>query len=250
MLRRIVYMEKNTSFALDQVQKIVVKVAWPQLEVDFDNGTDIRVFIAGDDTSVPQMQVGLMNEVFSIEQPQYGLWKNYRIGSWMQIMLKVPKSYAHAVHISTVSGDCIVRGFAGDTLDINTVNGKLIVNQVQSNTLMLDSVNGSLTARDIVCDTLKSKTVNGAFVYENMQAKRVRASAVSAAQQYELVEGFESLDITSVSGNIDILQPHANLDVKVHAIAANVFYDDINLSEEGIPVRINVITGSVKIKKK
>ncbi len=242
-------MEKQFQFTAENIRRLNINVAWPHLELNFGEREDIHVLIAGDDGSVPHMKVEQTEQGLLIEQPQFGLFKDYRIGSWMQIMVEVPRSFSRLVDINTVSGSCIIRNYCGEDLRVDTVSGKIILSDIQSASLKAGSISGSLSARNVQCEELKSKSVSGSFAYENLQAAKIRASSVSAKQSYELAEKFQSMDITTVSGSIEIFQPCDKVDARVRAVSSSVFYDGVEL-EEGAPrIAVNLVSGNLRIKK-
>jgi len=242
-------MEKIFHFSTDGLQRININLAWPQVEVSFGEREDIHILIAGDDGSVAQMKVEQKDEGLLIEQPQYGLFKSYRAGTWMQVMVEIPATFSRLVDINTVTGSCLLRAYRGEDLRVNTVSGKIILSDILSKRLRVGSISGSMTARNVRCEELRSKSVSGSFVYENLEAAEMRASSVSARQSYDLRKAFHSLDITSVSGNIDIMQPYDKVDAQIRAVASSAFYDGVELAEGAPRIHINIVSGNVKIKK-
>lgn len=242
-------MEKTFQFGIENLEQVCINVAWPHLEVHFSDREELHMLMAGDESSLSQMKVDFDGKKLFVEQPQFGLFKNYMQGAWMQIILDIPKAYRKLLDINSVQGSVLVRAYSGEDLRVDTVSGKIIVNDIQSELLSLGTVSGSMTARNVTCEQLKSKSVSGMFVYENLQAKSVKASSVSAKQYYELFHGFEHLDINSVSGNIEVLQPYDKVDAKVRAISSSASYVGVELESGAPKININIVSGNVKIKK-
>ncbi len=241
-------MEKNFSFPTSNLDSIVVKTSWPQLEVNFSKIENINLFIAGDNKSVMQIEPKQSSNNLVIEQPQYGLNIDYKNGSWMQIVLNIPIEYKGKLSLNTVSGNCLLHGYNGSELVIDTISAGIIINNIKSDKIKLFSVNGSITAKNIDSNTIKIKTINGKTTLENVYVKKLTSTSVTAPQQYDLIRDYEKIEINSVTGDIEILQPYKKVNANVRSAAACIHYDNVTNEVCDQNIKIHAVSANVKIK--
>ena len=86
-------MERNESFSAEGLHELAVRLAWAQLEIYTDDIGKIQVIASGDEHTVKELRMAVLDGVLEIEQPQYGLSLDITHGHWMQISIRVPKAW-------------------------------------------------------------------------------------------------------------------------------------------------------------
>ncbi|MCL1855849.1 MAG: hypothetical protein FWF86_08960, partial [Clostridia bacterium] len=90
-------MERNELFPTEGLIEVVIHLAWAQLEVFADDVDQIQVLVAGDEDSVSHLDISQKNGVLLVEQPQYGLHLNLASQCWMQVCVRIPRSWRQEI---------------------------------------------------------------------------------------------------------------------------------------------------------
>lgn len=244
-------MEKNLSFSCEGLNEINFKTAWPQVEIIFDSGSEIRLLIVGDDKTVAQIKTELKDGVFLLEQPQYGIIKSYTEGTWIQIFAKIPEIFKGALSVNSISGHYIIKNYQGSWLYADSISGDLYLNDIKAEQVRLNTISATLTLRNVKIDDIKVKNVSGKLIMENASINSISTSSISGQQRLELIDKFNKFSSSSVSGNIEISSPAKSINIKIASLAGKVVLDNVSESqEENDPeVKINIVTGNIRLKR-
>ncbi|NMD39020.1 MAG: DUF4097 domain-containing protein, partial [Christensenellaceae bacterium] len=135
-------MERNLSFDYKLIKEIKINTSWPQIEVFSNETNEIQVVIAGDNKTVAQIKVELDKDELIIEQPKYGINLNIAEGSWMQILLHLPKAYKGEIDVSSILGNINIRGFEGEELSLDSISGNIILDNIAVEYLKAKNISG------------------------------------------------------------------------------------------------------------
>ncbi len=242
-------MERNEHFTLEGVQDVAVRLAWAQLEIFADDVEKIQVLAAGDEQSVTDLRVVSKEGVLLVEQPQYGLSLNLMEGHWMQVCVRVPRSYTKDTHVNTISGLLSARGLRGDTITLDSVSGDLRALRIACRELKLKTISGDVRGEDLRADTLGVRSVSGNLALESLAVRALKCNSVSGEQTYHLSKTFERIDINSVSGDIFITSPVEAMNVGLRSISGRVRTEQVSLTEdENVPiVRVTGVSADLKL---
>lgn len=241
-------MERNLSFDYKLIKEIKINTSWPQIEVFSNETNEIQVVIAGDNKTVAQIKVELDKDELIIEQPKYGINLNIAEGSWMQILLHLPKAYKGEIDVSSILGNINIRGFEGEELSLDSISGNIILDNIAVEYLKAKNISGSITIKNIKCEKLKLRTVSGNIIAENIDADDIKLSGVSGKQSLEIVNNFKKLDIVSVTGDVEIVQPAEFVYAKLKALHGELLLDNVK-EGNGPKLSATSVTGKVKIKR-
>ena len=241
-------MERNLSFDYKQLKEIEINLSWPQLEIFPNEANDVHVIIAGDNKTVPQIKVELQGDKLTVEQPKYGMNLNIAEGSWMQILMYIPNDFKGEIEASTIIGGINIKGFEGEEIAADTVSGNIKLDNIKVNQLKAKNISGGITIRNITCNKLKIRTVSGDVVADNLIAKDIKLSGVSGKQRLELIKNFEDIEIVSVTGDVEIIQPSEHVKAKLKAIHGQLLLDNVS-DGDGPELSATSVTGDVKIKR-
>ena len=239
-------MEKNFEYKLEDINNILIKTAWPQIEILTDSADTIRIMITGDDVSVPSVTVKEDQGNLNIEQPYLGINKNLMQGSWMHIMLILPKNYAKPLNVNSALGNCVITGYNGEHLKLDFISGDIKLHEIEAKKLSIREVSGDVNADNISSDYVKLANVSGKYLIKDFSFKTLASNTVSGEQSYYINNEFDSMDFVTVNSDIDIYQVYETVDVSTRSVINSVTYENVQ-NKEGSP-KINVSGVNTKIK--
>ena len=106
-------MNKILTFSPASVTSMEVHLAWASLEILADDVDELQIMAAGDDNDVNDLKVEEKAGKLTIEQPTYGLTIKLNGERWMQILIRLPRSWKGAVDANTIAGPLPRTGRAG-----------------------------------------------------------------------------------------------------------------------------------------
>lgn len=242
-------MERNLQFETAGLKDIVVHLAWAQLEIFADDVEKIQVLAAGDEGSVSDLRILVEDNALIVEQPQYGLSLNIMESRWMQICIRVPRSWENEVHVSTISGLLSARGLNGHKISMDTVSGDLKGVRLTAKKLSLKTISGDVGAETLCADVLSVRSVSGDLSLEDIDAVSLKCNSVSGEQTYGLKERFQRMDVNAVSGDVIITSPHKMMNVSLRSISGRVRTEGVDIKEdESLPtVRVTGVSADLKL---
>ena len=242
-------MERNMHFEIAGLNDIVVRLAWAQLEIFADDVEKIQVMAAGDEATVSDLRIGIRESELLIEQPQYGLSLNLTESRWLQVCVRVPRTWEKAMHISTISGSLSARGLQGREIVLDTVSGDVRAVRVHAEKLSLKTISGDMRAEKPDAKAVSVRSVSGDVAMDEMNAETLKCNSVSGRQRYHLVKGFERIDINAVSGDVVITSTVTRMNVVMRSISGQVRTEGVSVTEEaGVPmVRATGISADLKL---
>jgi DUF4097 and DUF4098 domain-containing protein YvlB len=107
--------------------------------------------------------------------------------------LSVSDLTGRALEIHETSGDSSILNIAADTVNVQSVSGEIDITSLDTSKMTMGSVSGTITLTGVTADTVKSGTTSGEQDFEGT---------------------FTSLDLSSVSGEIDVVSTVNPADIK------------------------------------
>ena len=121
-----------------------VRLAWAQLEIYTDDIDQLQVIASGDAHTVGDLKIEIVDGELVIEQPQYGLSLDITRGHWMQVCIRMPKTWDREIKANTISGLIVARGLGGDTVAMDTVAGDIRANKITAGKISLKTTAGKI----------------------------------------------------------------------------------------------------------
>ena len=242
-------MERNESFVSDSLNDIVVHMAWAQVEIFADDIERVQVLAAGDEGSVRDLRIETENDTLLVEQPQYGLSLNITESRWMQVCIRVPKTWVKEIHVFTISGLLNARGLNGSRIVLDTVSGDMRAMRVAARDISLKSISGDVRSDRLNADSLTVRTVSGNITLDEAVAQAYKCTTVSGEVKLKLTEGFTSMDVRSVSGDVTVLSPVSSMNVSMRSISGRVATNGVTVAEAGKnpAVRMTGVSADLKL---
>ena len=242
-------MERNVNFGTEGLSDIAVHLAWAQLEIFADDVEKIQVMAAGDENSVSDLRIEVKDGTLLVEQPQYGLSLNIMESKWLQVCVRVPRAWGHGIHCSTLSGLLSARKLNGSEIVLETVTGDLRALKLSAAQMSLKSVSGDTRGEELKAEKLNMRSVSGDAALDALSTKTLKCNSVSGEQTYNMNSSFERVDVTAVSGNVNITAPVEAMNVSLRSISGRVRTEGVSITDrEDVPVvRITGVSADLKL---
>ena len=240
-------MNKILTFSPASVTSMEVHLAWASLEILADDVDELQIMAAGDDNDVNDLKVEEKAGKLTIEQPTYGLTIKLNGERWMQILIRLPRSWKGSVDANTIAGPLRARGVQGTDITFDTVSGDLRAANLSAIALSLRTISGAIQAQGVACDQLGLRTVSGKVALNGVGCMSCRLSGVSADQRVEFSRPFDKLDATTVSGDIDLYAPLTQADIALRAVTGRVLTSGVSIVENAPQVRGTSVSGNLAI---
>lgn len=241
-------MNRNEVFSSLGVASICVKLVWARLEVMTDDTQDVQLLISGSDEDVNRLKVSYVNGVMSVEQPVYRLPPHLMSSHWMDIVLRLPKSWKGEARFSAAtSGSVNVRGFVGTDLSVSTVLGDITASHLNAMTCVLQTVEGKLSATDVQCDQLQLRAVCSNVKLESGSFSQGRISNVTGEINLSLDQPFDWLEANTISGSIWLDAPLSDINVRHKTVSGHLRVAGAEITESGVPITVSSVSGDLEI---
>lgn len=242
-------MERNVNYPAGELHEIVIHLAWAQMEIYADDIDQIQVIASGDAHTLSDLRIAVKDGALEIEQPQYGISLDITHGHWMQLCVRVPKTWDHAVRANTISGALAARGLGCENIELETITGDLKAAKLTGGQLALRTTAGAIRGEQLMAQRLTVRSVSGNIQLDDASAQTYRFTSVSGDIRLKLQEAFEQLEVRSVSGDCSILTELEKLRVSMRSVSGHKTMDGVELTEdETAPaVRVTGVSGDLKI---
>ena len=242
-------MERNESFQMEGLNEIAVHLAWGQLEIFGDDVEKIQVMAAGDESSTQDLRIEVKEGKLVVEQPQYGLSLNITESHWLQVCVRVPRSWSKGIDCNTISGLLSARKLSGSAVELETVTGELRALKITADKLALKTVSGDARGEEITAKALGLRSVSGDMALDGLSIQTLRSNSISGEQTYNMAQGFERVDVNAVSGNVIITSPVEDMNVSLRSISGRVRTQGVNITDRtDVPtVRITGVSADLKL---
>ena len=242
-------MERNLSFDVAGLRGLGIHLAWAQMEVFADDVDKIQVMAAGDDNSVNDLRIETKNGELIVEQPQYGLSLNIMESRWLQVCVRVPRTFEGHVRLNTISGLLSARKLDAGDITLETVSGDLRALKLKATSLTLKTVSGDARGEELTAQRVTMRSVSGDIVLDGLSAQTLKCNSVSGEQTYNMTGTFRSVEVTAVSGNVVITAPVENINVSLRSLSGRVRTQGVSITDdEGAPsVRVTGVSADLKL---
>ena len=242
-------MERNVNFPAADLSELSVRLGWAQLEIYADDIEQIQVIASGDPHTVNDLRIEQTGGELAIEQPQYGITLDLTHSHWMQLCVRVPKTWDSVIRANTVSGLIVARGLGGDAVELDTISGDIRASKITAGKLALKTTAGNLRGEQLMADWITCRSVSGEITLDDLTARSYRFTSVSGDIRLKLKGGFEQMELRTVSGDCSILTDVEAARVSMRTVSGHKSMEGVEQSEaEGTPaIRATGVSGNLKI---
>lgn len=220
-------------YNVSEVTQIKVDVLDADVYVKYSESDDIRLQVF--DKDLNKFNVNFENGVLSLD---YDIKSSLCIGICFfdrRVIVYLPEEFEGILNIDSASGDVDVARLLLANIDIETASGDVIVNGALS--ANIKTASGNVHA-SIVKDT-EIKTISGDI--DVNEIKDLVINTTSGEVDVYNLDG--SLDISSVSGDIDLKNINLVSNSKIHTVSGEVDIARIN----SIYIETKTISGDVEV---
>lgn len=240
-------MDRNEAFDALSASALSLHLAWASLDVMVEDVEDIQLLISGDEEDVSAMKIALAEGRLTVEQPTYGLSYKVNMARWMQLLLRIPRSWKGAVEATTISGPLTVRGLTGTDLILETATGSLRAAELDGITAALRTMTGALTAEQVQVEKLNLRTVSGDVSFDGSCTGDIHLSSMTGSTTLTLACPFQSLEGSTVSGNVLVNAPLSEANVSMRSVSGKLRTRGVSITDEGAPVSLGSVSGNLEL---
>jgi len=242
-------MERNVNFPIEALNDVSIKLAWAQLEIYADTISQIQIIASGDAHTLSDLRIAVKEDALVIEQPQYGISLDITRGHWMQLCVRVPKTWDKSIHASSISGFISARGLNGSRIELESITGDIKAAKNSADEISIRTTAAKIHGDRLTAKRLASRSVSGDISLEDVSAKIFRLTSVSGDMGIKQKSSFEQMDLRTVSGDMTILTEIEALRVSLRTVNGHKVVNGVELTErEGAPVvRATGVSGDLKI---
>ncbi len=244
-----IIMERNVNFPFADLKDISIRLAWAQLDIYADDIDQIQVIASGDAHTLSDLRIAVKEDVLIIEQPQYGISLDITRGHWMQLCVRVPRTWDQSVHASTISGFVGARGLGGSAVEIETVSGDIKAAKLTAGEIALRTTAGTIHGDQLMAAHLSGRSVSGDITLDDVAAETYRVTNVSGDVHLKLQATFAQMDLRTVSGDLSILTELKALQVSMRSVSGHKVINGIEITEDkdAPVVHATGVSGDLKI---
>ena len=247
--RRCFALERNENFVVTDLNDLAIHLAWAQVEIFADDIDRVQVLAAGDEASVRDLRIVVEDHTLLVEQPQYGLSLNITDSHWMQVCIRVPRTWSDKIHVNTIGGLLNARGLNGSRIVLDTVSGDVRATRLQAKEISRKSISGDIRTDNLTSEMLSVRTVSGNITLDDVSANVYKCTTVNGEQKAKLKGGFTFMDVRSVSGDVTLLTIIDRMNVSMRSLSGRVSTEGVDLTEskDAPTVRVTGVSADLKL---
>ena len=241
-------MNRNEFFQALSITRLNLRLTSAALEICTDDIDDIHVMISGSQLDVESLRIAAAADTLTVEQPVSVLSKSATApGSWMQIAIRLPRSWKGAIDARTITGWMNIRSFAGTDLSLDTVSGTIMANDLNFMTITARAVTGDVKLNQILCDKCSLFSTSGSLSAIAVQIKKASANSVTGTITLTLVAPFEELTLNSITGDLCVDAPVILCDATLRSVSGRIRTEGVSIVEGGPKIRATTVSSDLDI---
>lgn len=236
-------MNRNEFFQALPVTKLNLRLTSATLEICTDDIEDIHVMVSGAKADMEALRIAEASGTLTVEQPVSALAKSAAAsGSWMQIAIRLPRTWKGAIEARTVTGWMTIRSIAGTDLSLDTVSGLIMATDLDFITVSARSVVGDVKLTGVNCDRASLFSTSGSLSALATSLRTGSANSVTGVITFDLVAPFEELTFNTVTGDLCVDAPITECDAVLRSVSGRIRTDGISIVEGAAKVRATTVS--------
>lgn len=241
-------MNRNEFFQALSVTRLCLRLTSATLEICTDDIEDIHVMISGAKTDAEALRITESAGTLTIEQPVAALAKAAAsASSWLQIAIRLPRSWKGAIDGRTVTGWMTIRGVSGTDLSLDTVSGLIMGAELDFITLSARSVVGEVKLSSISCDHAALFSTSGSLTAQAASLRTGTASSVTGTIALALLTPFEELTLSSVTGDLCVDAPVTACDALMRSVSGRIRTNGVSIVEGAAKIRATTVSSDLDV---
>lgn len=244
-------MNRNEFFPALPVTKLNLRLTSAALEIITDDIEDIHVMASGGKADIEELRIAAAADTLTIEQPVSKLaLVTPPTGSWLQLTLRLPRSWKGAIEARSVSGWMTIRTISGTDMSLDTVSGMVSVSDISFLTLSARAVTGDIKLQQAGVNKVSLFSTSGALTASAVALNALSASTVTGDVTLDLAAPFEELVLHTVTGDLRVTAPITECDAALRSVTGHVHADGVELVEGAAKIRATTVSSSLDISCK
>lgn len=241
-------MNRNEFFQALPIAKLNLKLTSAALEICTDDIEDIHVMASGGQADMDELRIALAADVLTIEQPVSKLpRKASATANWLQIAIRLPRSWKGAIDARTISGWMNLRSLAGTDLNLDTVSGMVMMSDVSFLTISARAVTGDVKLNQADCGKCSLFSTSGSLTAMRTAFTRGSASTVTGLITLDLVAPFEELTLNSVTGDMCVDAPITECDAVLRSVSGRIRTSGVSIVEGASKLRATTVSSDLDL---
>lgn len=239
-------MNRNEFFQALTVTKLALRLTSATLEICTDDIEDIHVMVSGAKGDVEALRITDASGILTVEQPVSALAKSAAApNSWMQIAVRLPRTWKGVIEARTVTGWMTIRAIAGTDLSLDTVSGLVMATDLDFITVSARSVIGDIKLTGVNCDRCALFSTSGSLTAMATALRSGSASTVTGVITLDLVSPFEELTLNSVTGDLCVDAPITECDATLRSVSGRLRTGGISITEGAAKLRATTVSSDL-----
>ncbi|MBR6667138.1 MAG: DUF4097 family beta strand repeat protein [Clostridia bacterium] len=241
-------MNRNEFFPALPVTKLKLRLTSAALEIITDDIEDIHVMASGGKADIEELRIAAAADTLTIEQPVSKLTLVApATGSWLQLTLRLPRSWKGAVEARSVSGWMTIRGLSGTDMSLDTVSGMVSVSDVSFLTLSARAVTGDVKLLQSGVNKASLFSTSGELTATSVAVNTLSASTVTGEISLDLLAPFEELSLHTVTGDLHVAAPITACDATIRSVSGHIHPEGVEIVEGAAKLRAVTVSSDLDI---
>lgn len=240
-------MNRNEFFQALSLTKLHLRLTHAALEICTDDIEDIHVMVSGSKADAEALHIAAAADTLRVEQPLSLRKKASAAGSWLQIVIRLPRSWKGAVNARTISGWMNIRSLAGTDLALSTITGTILATDLNFMTAAVRTVTGDVKLCQVICDRCSLFSAAGSLSALDVQLKKARAATLTGTVTLALPAPFEALALASLTGDLCVDAPIILCDGALRSASGRIRAEGVSIVDSGPRVRGLTLTSDLDI---
>ena len=242
-------MNRNEFFQALPVARLILRLTNAALEICTDDIDDIHVMASGSKTDMDELRIAQTADELTVEQPVSKplARKASSAGGWLQIAIRLPRSWKGAIDARTVTGWMNIRGIAGTDLSVDTVSGMVMVSEVSFLTISARAVTGDVKLNQADCSKCSLFSTSGSLTAMRTALTKGSASTVTGLIILDLVSPFEELTLNSVTGEMCVDAPIMECDAILRSVSGRIRTSGVSIVEGAAKLRATTVSSDLDL---
>lgn len=242
-------MNRNEFLDALTITRINLKLVGATLEILSDDIEDVHVMVSGADRDVNALRIAAQADQLVVEQPATALAKNPVGVSWMQLTLRLPRTWKGRIDARTVSGWINARTLSGADAALESVSGTITASGMDFFTITLRSVTGDVKLMNASCEKCTLASTSGDVIASAVSLRTCSVTNITGNASLALVTPFEEITATSVTGDVTIDAPVSECDAVLRSVAGRIRTSGVSIVEGAARVRVTTVSGGLDITR-
>lgn len=241
-------MNRNEFFQALPVTRLTLRLTSATLEICSDDIDDIHLMVSGGKTDVDALRISASADTLTVEQPMTALAKSAAApDSWLEIAIRLPRSWKGAINARTVTGWMNIRSVNGSDLDLDTVSGTVMISDVSFLTLSAHAVTGTIKLSRAATGKCSLFSTSGSLTVDSTSLKTGSANTVTGLVSLALSAPFEELSLNSVTGDLCVDAPITACDAILRSVTGRLHTSGVSITEGAARISATTVSSDLDI---